>query len=180
MQAHPDEALAEVPPPVRWCAIALATTCGDCSRTGVSSNAIIVGESSKVGRRLNRPLSCAKHRLQKGEAVLHMTDTPPVIAERARQKLMARSAEARFLMGVRMFAAARDLAYEKAGCPVLEEVRAVRMEVSARSGHDIRKMLADHRELQKQFTDRLMTTERPPSHHKAVRNSANRHPALAA
>ncbi len=38
-----------------------------------------------------------------------MTDTPPEIAEIIRQKLMARSGEDRFLMGVRMFDAARDM-----------------------------------------------------------------------
>jgi hypothetical protein len=39
-----------------------------------------------------------------------MTDTPPEIAELVRQRLMARSGEERFLMGVRMFDAARDMA----------------------------------------------------------------------
>jgi len=39
-----------------------------------------------------------------------MTDTSPEIAELVRQKLMARSGEERFLMGVRMFEAARDMA----------------------------------------------------------------------
>jgi hypothetical protein len=39
-----------------------------------------------------------------------MTDTSPEIAEFVRQKLMARSAEERFLMGVRMFDAARAMA----------------------------------------------------------------------
>ena len=39
-----------------------------------------------------------------------MTDTPPEIAEIVRQKLMARSGEERFLMGVRMFDAAREMA----------------------------------------------------------------------
>ena len=38
-----------------------------------------------------------------------MTDTSPEIAELVRQKLMARSGEERFLMGVRMFDAARDV-----------------------------------------------------------------------
>jgi hypothetical protein len=38
-----------------------------------------------------------------------MTDTPPEIAELVRQKLMARSAEERFLMGTRMFDAARAM-----------------------------------------------------------------------
>ena len=39
-----------------------------------------------------------------------MTDISPEIAELIRQKLMARSPEERFLMGVRMFDAARDMA----------------------------------------------------------------------
>ena len=39
-----------------------------------------------------------------------MTDTPPEITELVRQKLMARSGEERFLMGARMFEAARAMA----------------------------------------------------------------------
>jgi hypothetical protein len=39
-----------------------------------------------------------------------MTDTSLEIAELVRQKLMARSGEERFLMGVRMFDAARAMA----------------------------------------------------------------------
>jgi hypothetical protein len=38
-----------------------------------------------------------------------VTDTPPEIVELVRRKLMARSGEERFLMGVRMFDAARDM-----------------------------------------------------------------------
>ena len=38
-----------------------------------------------------------------------MADTSPEIAELVRQKLMARSAEERFLMGVRSFDAARAM-----------------------------------------------------------------------
>jgi len=38
-----------------------------------------------------------------------MTDTPPEIAELVRQKLMARSGEERFVMGARMFDAARAM-----------------------------------------------------------------------
>jgi hypothetical protein len=38
-----------------------------------------------------------------------MTDTPPEIAELVRHKLMCRSGEERFLMGVRSFDAARDM-----------------------------------------------------------------------
>ena len=52
-------------------------------------------------------------------AKLNMTDTPPEIAEVVRQKLMARSGEERFLMGVRSFEAAREmvLASLPAGLP---------------------------------------------------------------
>jgi hypothetical protein len=39
-----------------------------------------------------------------------MNDTSPEIAELIRQRLMARSGEERFLMGVRMFDAARAMA----------------------------------------------------------------------
>jgi len=38
-----------------------------------------------------------------------VTDTTPEIAEMVRQKLMARSPEERFIMGVRMFDAAREM-----------------------------------------------------------------------
>ena len=38
-----------------------------------------------------------------------MTDTSPEITELVRQKLMAKSGEERFLMGVRMFDAAREM-----------------------------------------------------------------------
>jgi hypothetical protein len=38
-----------------------------------------------------------------------MSDTPPEIAELVRQKLMARSGSERFVMGTRMFDAARAM-----------------------------------------------------------------------
>lgn len=38
-----------------------------------------------------------------------MTDTPPEITELVRHRLMARSGEDRFLMGVRMFEASREM-----------------------------------------------------------------------
>jgi hypothetical protein len=38
-----------------------------------------------------------------------MTDTPPEIAELVRQKIMARSAEERFVMGACSFEAAREM-----------------------------------------------------------------------
>lgn len=39
-----------------------------------------------------------------------MTDTPTEIADLVRKELMARSGEERFLMGIRMFDAAREMA----------------------------------------------------------------------
>jgi hypothetical protein len=39
-----------------------------------------------------------------------MSDTPPEITELVRQRLMARSGSERFVMGVRMFDAARSVA----------------------------------------------------------------------
>lgn len=39
-----------------------------------------------------------------------MTDTPPEIAEMVRAKLMTRSGAERFIMGARMFEAARQMA----------------------------------------------------------------------
>jgi hypothetical protein len=38
-----------------------------------------------------------------------MNDTPPEIAQRVREMLMARSNEERFMMGVRSFDAAREI-----------------------------------------------------------------------
>ena len=38
-----------------------------------------------------------------------MTDTPPEVAELVRQKIMSRTGEERFLMGVRSFEAAREI-----------------------------------------------------------------------
>ena len=40
---------------------------------------------------------------------MHMNDTPPEIARRVREMLMARSNEERFMMGVRSFDAAREI-----------------------------------------------------------------------
>ena len=39
----------------------------------------------------------------------NMTDTPPEIAEMVRQRLMARSGEERFMMGVASFEAMREI-----------------------------------------------------------------------
>ena len=50
-----------------------------------------------------------------------MTDTSPEIAELFRQKLMARSGEERFLMGVRMFDAAHAMALASLPAGLLPE-----------------------------------------------------------
>lgn len=52
-----------------------------------------------------------------------MTGTPPEIAELMRQKLMARSGEERFLMGVRAFEAARDMVLASLPADLSEEER---------------------------------------------------------
>ncbi len=45
-----------------------------------------------------------------------MTDTPPEIAEIVRQRLMARSGSERFVMGTRMFDAARSVILASMPC----------------------------------------------------------------
>lgn len=54
-----------------------------------------------------------------------MSDTPPEIAEMVRTRLMALSGAERFVMGVRMFEAARRMALASfpAELPVLEQKR---------------------------------------------------------
>lgn len=44
--------------------------------------------------------------------------------------------------------------------PVIDEVRKVRHQISERFGHDPSKLVAYYMEMQKQYEDRLMTTER--------------------
>ena len=51
--------------------------------------------------------------------------------------------------------------------PGIDEVRAARMEISARYGHDVDKMLADHMRLQEGYADRLVTL--PQGRRKAPR-----------
>ena len=40
--------------------------------------------------------------------------------------------------------------------PAIDEIRAVRHQISARFGHDLRKLIEDHIELQKRYADRLI------------------------
>lgn len=57
------------------------------------------------------------------EQVQRMTDTSPEIAEMVRARLMARSGSERFLMGVRMFDAAREMILASLPTDSSEETR---------------------------------------------------------
>jgi hypothetical protein len=48
--------------------------------------------------------------------------------------------------------------------PVIDEVREVRHRISARFDHDPAKLVAYYMELQKQYQDRLITTEKDAEH----------------
>ena len=62
--------------------------------------------------------------------------------------------------------------------PGIDEVRAARMEVSARYGHNIDRMLADHMKHQQRYADRLVTPE--PARRKPAPRTAKKAAALAA
>ena len=64
--------------------------------------------------------------------------------------------------------------------PGIDEVRAARMEISARYGHNIDRMLADHMKQQKRYADRLVTRGQMPGRRKSARRAAKKHTALAA
>jgi hypothetical protein len=63
---------------------------------------------------------------------------------------------------------------KKPADPGIDEVRAARMEISARYGHDIDRMLADHMKQQERYADRLIRLA------PARKSSARRKPAVAA
>jgi hypothetical protein len=63
--------------------------------------------------------------------------------------------------------------------PGIDEVRAARMEISKRYGHDIDRMLADHMKQQERYADRLVTLK-PSGLRKAIRRTAKKHAAPAA
>jgi hypothetical protein len=48
--------------------------------------------------------------------------------------------------------------------PVIDEVREVRHRISARFDHDPARLVAYYMELQKQYQDRLITTEKDAGH----------------
>jgi hypothetical protein len=52
-----------------------------------------------------------------------MTDTPPEIADLVRQKLMARSNEERFMMGIRSFEAMREIVLSSLPKDLPEELK---------------------------------------------------------
>ena len=58
--------------------------------------------------------------------------------------------------------------------PGVDEVRAARMEISARYGHDIDRMLADHVKQQARYADRLVTLEPNRGVRKPSRNTAKK------
>jgi hypothetical protein len=64
--------------------------------------------------------------------------------------------------------------------PGIDEVRAARMEISERYGHNIDRMLADHMKQQERYADRLVTLEQMPGRRKSSRRAAKKHAALAA
>ena len=62
----------------------------------------------------------------------------------------------------------------------VDEVRAARMEVSERYGHDIDRMLADHLKQQERYADRLVMPGPTPVRRKPSRRAAKKPAALAA
>jgi len=64
--------------------------------------------------------------------------------------------------------------------PGVDEVRAARMEISERYGHNIDRMLADHMKQQEHYADRLVMLEPMPGRRKSSRRAAKKHAALAA
>ena len=56
--------------------------------------------------------------------------------------------------------------------PGIDEVRAARMEVSARYGHNIDRMLADHMKQQQRYADRLVMPGKLQGRRKPSRRAA--------
>jgi hypothetical protein len=69
---------------------------------------------------------------------------------------------------------------KKAADPGIDEVRAARMEISARYGHDIDRMLADHMIQQQRYAERLVTLDQTKSRRKPSRRAAKKRAAMAA
>ena len=64
--------------------------------------------------------------------------------------------------------------------PGIDEVRAARMEISARYGHNIDRMLADHMKQQQRYADRLVMPGPMPIRRKPSCRVAKKPAALAA
>ena len=62
--------------------------------------------------------------------------------------------------------------YEKNADPGIDEVRAARMEISARYGHNIDRMLADHMKQQQRYADRLVAPGQLQGRRKPSRRAA--------
>ncbi len=58
--------------------------------------------------------------------------------------------------------------------PGIDEVRAARMEISERYGHDIDRMLADHMKNQERYADRLVLLKPAPARRKSSRHAAKK------
>ena len=69
---------------------------------------------------------------------------------------------------------------KKTADPGVDEVRAARMEVSERYGHNINQMLADHMKQQEGYADRLVMPGTTPVRRKPSRRAAKKPAALAA
>jgi hypothetical protein len=67
---------------------------------------------------------------------------------------------------------------KKKADPGIDEVRAARMEISERYGHNIDRMLDDHMRQQEQYADRLVTLEKVRGRRKSSRRAAIKRAAL--
>ncbi len=45
--------------------------------------------------------------------------------------------------------------------PAIEEIRAIRREISAEHGHDTHRLVEHYRELEKKYADRMVREDRP-------------------
>jgi hypothetical protein len=64
--------------------------------------------------------------------------------------------------------------------PGIDEVRAARMEISERYGHNIDRMLADHIKQQEHYAERLVTLKPTQVRRKSSRRAAKKLTALPA
>jgi hypothetical protein len=69
---------------------------------------------------------------------------------------------------------------KKQADPGIDEVRAARMEISERYGHNVDLMLADHRKHQQRYADRLVTLKPTQGRRKSSRRSAKKLATLPA